>query len=68
LVRPFTAISVFAVSSIPGSSMARSMAWRRQTRGASTIWRAIQTGNVQHYAAMFLVGALALLAYYLGQL
>ena len=48
--------------------MARSMAWRRQTRGASTIWRAIQTGNVQHYAAMFLVGALALLAYYLGQL
>jgi NADH-quinone oxidoreductase subunit L len=34
----------------------------------STIWRGLQTGNVQHYVAMFLTGALALLAYFLGQL
>jgi NADH-quinone oxidoreductase subunit L len=28
-------------------------------------WRRVQTGNVQHYALSFLVGALALVAYYL---
>jgi NADH-quinone oxidoreductase subunit L len=37
-------------------------------RGFSNVWRYLQTGNVQHYAAMFLTGALALLAYFLGQL
>ena len=36
-------------------------------RGCSTIWRGIQTGNVQHYLVGFLIGTLALLAYYLGQ-
>ena len=28
-------------------------------------WRRVQTGNVQHYALSFLVGALALVTYYL---
>jgi NADH-quinone oxidoreductase subunit L len=28
-------------------------------------WRRVQTGNVQNYALSFLVGALALVAYYL---
>jgi hypothetical protein len=36
-------------------------------RGFSLIWREIQTGNVQHYLVAFLVGTLALLAYFLGQ-
>jgi NADH-quinone oxidoreductase subunit L len=36
-------------------------------RGVSWVLRGLQTGNVQHYAAGFLVGALALLAYYIGQ-
>jgi NADH-quinone oxidoreductase subunit L len=31
----------------------------------SGAWRRVQTGNVQHYALSFLVGALALVAYYL---
>jgi NADH-quinone oxidoreductase subunit L len=36
-------------------------------RGMSLIWRGVQTGNVQHYLAVFLAATLALLAYYLGQ-
>ncbi len=35
----------------------------RVVRGASRSWRRLQTGNVQHYALSFLVGALALLFY-----
>jgi NADH-quinone oxidoreductase subunit L len=30
----------------------------------SAVWRRLQTGNLQHYALSFLVGALALLGYY----
>ena len=30
----------------------------------SSLWRRLQTGNVQHYALSFLVGALVLLGYY----
>jgi NADH-quinone oxidoreductase subunit L len=37
------------------------------TRGLSAIWRGMQTGNVQHYLVGFVAGAVALLAYYLGQ-
>jgi NADH-quinone oxidoreductase subunit L len=37
------------------------------TRGLSWVWCGLQTGNVQHYAAGLLVGALAFLAYFLGQ-
>jgi NADH-quinone oxidoreductase subunit L len=69
LVRPFTRISGFFAHFIdPWVIDGAVNGVAAATRGASTIWRAIQTGNVQHYAAMFLVGVLALLAYYLGQL
>ena len=37
-------------------------------RGLSWVSRGLQTGNVQHYVAGFLIGTLALLAYYIGQL
>jgi hypothetical protein len=37
-------------------------------RGFSWVWRGLQTGNVQHYLAGFLLGTLALLAYYIGEL
>jgi len=33
----------------------------------SGLWRRIQTGNVQHYALSFLVGALVLLGWYVGR-
>jgi NADH-quinone oxidoreductase subunit L len=33
----------------------------------SGLWRRLQTGNVQHYALSFLVGALVLLGYYVGR-
>jgi NADH-quinone oxidoreductase subunit L len=36
----------------------------RLTAAASDAWRRLQTGNVQHYALSFLVGALVLLGYY----
>jgi len=31
---------------------------------ASTAWRRLQTGNVQHYAVSFLIGALLLVGYF----
>ena len=30
----------------------------------SGLWRRVQTGNLQHYALSFLVGALVLVGYY----
>jgi NADH-quinone oxidoreductase subunit L len=33
----------------------------------SGVWRRLQTGNLQHYALSFLVGALVLLGYYVGR-
>ena len=69
LVRPFTATSSFFARFVdPWVIDGAVNGVAAATRGASTLWRAMQTGNVQHYAAMFLAGALALLAYYLGQL
>jgi len=68
-VRPFTAVSKFFASVVDPwviDGVVNGVA--ATARGFSTIWRGLQTGNVQHYAAMFLVGVLALLAYYLGQL
>jgi NADH-quinone oxidoreductase subunit L len=68
IMRPFTAVSRFlaqvfdpevidgAVNGIAASA-----------RALSSLWRGIQTGNVQHYLMGFLAGTLALLAYYLGQ-
>ena len=35
--------------------------------GTSGVWRRLQTGNVQHYALSFLVGALALLGYWMSR-
>ena len=68
-VRPFTATSQFFASIVDPWVIDGAVNGVAATaRGFSTIWRGLQTGNVQHYAAMFLVGALALLAYYLGQL
>src|SRR5258706_1041167 len=68
-VRPFTAISRFLASVVDPWVIDGTVNGVAATvRGFSTVWRGLQTGNVQHYAAMFLVGVLALLAYYLGQL
>jgi NADH-quinone oxidoreductase subunit L len=68
IVRPFTSASrwlaqVFDPDVIDGlvNGVAKGM------RGFSLIWREIQTGNVQHYLVGFLMGTLALLAYFLGQ-
>jgi NADH-quinone oxidoreductase subunit L len=67
-VRPFTAGSRFLArfvdpwvidGAVNGAAAA--------VRGLSSVWRGLQTGNVQHYVAGFLIGAVALLAYYLGQ-
>jgi NADH-quinone oxidoreductase subunit L len=68
-VRPFTAVAKFFASIVDPwviDGLVNGVA--ATARGFSTVWRGLQTGNVQHYAAMFLTGVLALLAYYLGQL
>jgi NADH-quinone oxidoreductase subunit L len=68
VVRPFTAVSSWLarvfdpvvidgiVNGIAGTA-----------RHVSSIWQTLQSGNVQHYLVGFLVGALALLGYYVGQ-
>jgi len=68
VVRPFTLISdclawFFDPRVIDGAvnGIAQS------ARGLSSFWSGMQTGNVQHYLVGFLIGTLALLAYYLGQ-
>ena len=68
IVRPFTALSdwlarVFDPGVIDG--IANGIAGT--ARGMSVLWQGLQTGNVQHYLAGFLVGTLALLGYYIGQ-
>ena len=67
-VRPFTAISDFFARFIdPWVIDGTVNGVAAVTRGSSQVWRGLQTGNVQHYAAGLLVGTLALLAYYFGQ-
>jgi NADH-quinone oxidoreductase subunit L len=67
-VRPFTACSRFFAEFIdPWVIDGTVNGVAAAARGASSIWVGIQTGNVQQYLAAFLVGALALLAYCLGQ-
>jgi NADH-quinone oxidoreductase subunit L len=68
LVRPFTVCSrwlaqVFDLGVIDGAvnGIAHS------ARALSSLWRTAQTGNVQHYLVGFVVGAVVILAYYLGQ-
>jgi NADH-quinone oxidoreductase subunit L len=69
LVRPFTACSNFLAKFIDPWVIDGAVNGVAATaRGLSSIWRGLQTGNVQHYVAGFLVGTVALLAYYLGQL
>jgi NADH-quinone oxidoreductase subunit L len=69
VVRPFTACSRFLAQivdlwvidgTVNGiAALARGLGW---------VTRGLQTGNVQHYLAGFLLGTLALVAYYIGQL
>jgi len=69
IVRPFTALASFFARIIDPWVIDGTVNGVATTaRRFSNIWRYLQTGNVQHYAAMFLTGALALLAYFLGQL
>lgn len=69
VVRPFTACSRFLAQIVDPwvidgtvngiAALARGLGW---------VTRGLQTGNVQHYLAGFLLGTLALVAYYIGQL
>ena len=69
LVRPFTAVAnCFARFVDPWVIDGTVNGVGTTARGFSMAWRGLQSGNVQHYVAMFLAGTLALLAYYLGQL
>ena len=68
IVRPFTAISrALAQSFDPKVIDGTVNGVAASARGLSSIWRGMQTGNVQHYLVGFIAGTLALLAYYLGQ-
>ncbi len=69
IVRPFTALANFFARFVdPWVIDGTVNGVGAAARGCSHIWRHLQTGNVQHYVAMFLTGAMALLAYFLGQL
>jgi NADH-quinone oxidoreductase subunit L len=69
IVRPFTACSRFLAQIVdPWVIDGAVNGIAAIARGLSWVTRGIQTGNVQHYVAGFLLGTLALLAYYIGQL
>jgi NADH-quinone oxidoreductase subunit L len=66
IVRPFTAIARFCAAFVDPWVIDGVVNGAAATaRGASWLWRGLQTGNVQHYVAGFLLGVLALLAYYI---
>src|ERR1043166_7695235 len=68
IVRPFTAISTWLARIFDPYVIDGAVNGIGQVaRGLSSMWRGIQTGNGQDYLVGFLVGTLALLAYYLGQ-
>jgi NADH-quinone oxidoreductase subunit L len=68
IVRPFTTCSRWLAQVFdPGVIDGLVNGVAKGARGLSLIWREVQTGNVQHYLAGFLVATLALLAYFLGQ-
>jgi NADH-quinone oxidoreductase subunit L len=68
LIRPFTLISDWLARVFdPGVIDGIVNGVGAGARDASSIWRALQTGNVQHYVMGFLAGTLALLVYYLRQ-
>ena len=69
VVRPFTGISRFCAWVIDPwviDGIVNGVA--AFARGCGFVWRTTQSGNVQHYLAGFLVGAVVLLGYYLGHL
>jgi NADH-quinone oxidoreductase subunit L len=69
IVRPFTGLASFCARFFdPWVIDGIANGIGASARGLSQVWRYLQTGNVQQYVAMFLIGSLALLAYYLGQL
>lgn len=69
VVRPFTATArFFAEFFDPWVIDGTVNGIAAVARGFSWLSHSLQTGNVQHYIAGFLVGALALLAYYIGEL
>ncbi len=68
IVRPFTAGSDWLARVFdPGFVDGIANGIGRTARGMSLLWQNLQSGNVQHYLLGFLVGALALLGYYIGQ-
>ncbi|MGH7795219.1 MAG: NADH-quinone oxidoreductase subunit L [Candidatus Binatia bacterium] len=69
IVRPFTAWARFFAHFVDPWVIDGTVNGIAATvRGLSWVWRGLQTGNVQHYLAGFLLGTLALLAYYIGEL
>jgi NADH-quinone oxidoreductase subunit L len=68
IVRPFTSFSRWCAEFFdPGVIDGLVNAVAKGARGFSLIWREVQTGNVQHYLAGFLIATVALLVYFLGQ-
>ncbi len=68
IVRPFTAVSgwlaqIFDPRIIDGAVNGIA----NGARGISAKWRALQSGDIQHYLIGFVAGTLALLAYYLSR-
>jgi NADH-quinone oxidoreductase subunit L len=69
IVRPFTACASFFAQIIdPWVIDATVNSIAALARGLSWVSRGLQTGNVQHYAAGFLLGALALIGYYISEM
>jgi NADH-quinone oxidoreductase subunit L len=69
VVRPFTGAARFCAGFVDPWVIDGIVNGAAATaRGVSWLWRGLQTGNVQHYVAGFLLGTLALLAYYIRQL
>jgi len=69
IVRPFTVCARFLAAFVDPWVIDGAVNGVAATvRGFSWVWRGLQTGNVQHYLAGFLLGTLALLAYYIGEL
>jgi NADH-quinone oxidoreductase subunit L len=69
IVRPFTACARFLAQFVDPWVIDGAVNGVAATvRGFSWVWCGLQTGNVQHYLAGFLLGTLALLAYYFGEL
>jgi NADH-quinone oxidoreductase subunit L len=65
IVRPFFTVAGFGARRVdPGVIDAAADGAGLLVAATSGLWRRLQTGNVQHYALSFLLGALALLGYW----